>query len=93
MIFLSHEIDGCRNISDSQGARSQISETLFTKRLYDISLIRSHDFSRWETLTSDIEGYKKSCDALRPPSGKEVGTTVLALSGVNATSYDIEIER
>ena len=42
----------------------------------------SHDFSLWETLTSNIEGYKKSCGALRPPSGKEVGTTVFALSGV-----------
>lgn len=41
----------------------------------------SHDFSLWETLTSNIEGYKKSCGALRP-SGKEVGTTVFALSGV-----------
>lgn len=38
---------------------------LFTRRLHDLSLMCSHDFSWWETLTSDIGGYKKS---LRRPS-------------------------
>lgn len=44
----------------------------------------SHDFSRWETLTSLIlEATKNPRGALRIPSGKEVGTTVLALNGVD----------
>lgn len=77
MIFLSHEIEGCQENCDRKYLR------FFTRRLHDLSSICSHDFSRWETLTSDIEGYKNSCDALRPPSEKEVGTTVLALNGVD----------
>lgn len=76
MVFLSCEIEGRQKNCNRKSLR------LFTRRLH-LSSIYSHDFSRWETLTSDIEGYKKSCDALRPPSEKEVGTTVLALSGVD----------
>jgi len=51
---------------------------------YNLPPICSHDFSRWETLTSDIKDYKNSCDALRPSSRKEIGTTVFTLNGVDA---------
>lgn len=42
-------------------------------------------------LTSDIKGYKNFCDALRPALGKEIGTTVFALSMAWTRSCGIEL--
>lgn len=65
-----------------QGRRiPKASLQIFPKTFHDRSYVFPW-FLLWETLTSDIEGYKKSYDSLRPLLGKEVGTTVLALSGV-----------
>lgn len=81
--FLSYEIDDRRGNFPRCDRKSR-SETFHETSIRDLPPIRSHDFSRWETLTSDIKGYKNSRDALRPLSGKEIGTTVFTLNGVDA---------
>lgn len=82
--FPLYENDGCPE--NFPKVRSQISSENFHETFHAVLPVCSHDFSLWETLTSNIESYKKSCGALRPPSRKEVGTTVLALNGVDVTS-------
>jgi len=78
VVFPSYEIDD-QEISQGIANLRDFSRDVCTTFLQYVPMT-----SRWETLTSNIKGYKNFCDALRPSLGKEIGTTVFALNGVDA---------